>query len=90
MDEDGTVTKADMFTKQTIKAKESIESVETAVEALNISINEFNGVNIPFMLSIYEPDISGMKKRRQQRRMRKGGKPPGRRYQRRISYFLKS
>lgn len=62
VDEDGTVTKADMFTKQTIKAKESIESVETAVEALNISINEFNGVNIPFMLSIYEPDISGMKK----------------------------
>lgn len=62
VDADGTVTKADMFTKQTIKAKESIESVETAVEALNISINEFNGVNIPFMLSIYEPDISGMKK----------------------------
>ena len=62
VDEDGIVTKADMFTKQTIKAKESIESVETAVEALNISVNEFNGVNIPFMLSIYEPDISDMKK----------------------------
>lgn len=32
------------------------------MEALNISINEFNEVNIPFMLSIYEPDISDMKK----------------------------
>lgn len=62
VDEDGVVTKADMFTKQTIKAKDSIESVETAVEALNISVNEFNGVNIPFMLSIYEPDITDLKK----------------------------
>ena len=62
VDEDGIVTKADMFTKQTIKAKDNIERVETAVEALNISVNEFNVVNIPFMLSIYEPDISDMKK----------------------------
>ena len=32
--------------------------METAVEALNVSVNEFGTVNIPFMLSIYEPDIS--------------------------------
>ena len=35
----------------------SIDRVETAVEALNISINEYGEVNIPFMLSIYTPDI---------------------------------
>ena len=58
VDEDGRVSKADMFTKQTIKAKVVVDHVETAVEALNISINEFNGVNLPYMLSIYTPDIS--------------------------------
>ena len=56
--EDGVVKKADMFYKQTIKAKLRIDRVETAMEALNVSINEYGGVNIPFMLSIYEPDIS--------------------------------
>ncbi len=59
VDEDGNVEKAEMFTKQTIKAKQEITHVETAVEALNLSINEFNGVNLPYMLSVYEPDISG-------------------------------
>ena len=58
VDEEGKVTKADMFTKQTIRAKNPMHRVETAVEALNVSVSEFNGVNIPFMLSIYEPDIS--------------------------------
>ncbi|MHB8130777.1 MAG: helicase-related protein [Mobilitalea sp.] len=58
VNEDRIVTKADMFYKQTIKARVIIERVETAVEALNISINEFGGVNIPYMLSIYEPDIN--------------------------------
>lgn len=58
VDEDGKVEKAEMFTKQTIKAKQEITHVETAVEALNLSINEFNNVNLPFMLSVYEPDIS--------------------------------
>ena len=58
IDEDGNVKKASMFTKQTIKPDIRPESVATAVEALNISINEFGSVNIPFMLSIYEPDIS--------------------------------
>jgi len=58
VDEDGKVQKADMFYKQTIKAKVQIERVETAVEALNVSINEFGSVNLPYMLSIYAPDIS--------------------------------
>lgn len=35
--------------------KPVVENVETAVEALNLSVNEFGGVNIPYMLSIYEP-----------------------------------
>lgn len=46
-----------MFYKQTIKAKMVIDHVATAVEALNVSINEFGTVNIPYMLSIYEPDL---------------------------------
>ena len=58
IDEDGNVKKAGMFTKQTIKPDIRPETVNTAIEALNISINEFGSVNIPFMLSIYEPDIS--------------------------------
>ena len=58
IDEDGNVKKADMFYKQTIKAKVSIERVETAVEALNVSINEFGTVNLAYMQSIYHPDIS--------------------------------
>ncbi len=60
VDAEGNVTKADMFTKQTIKAKKEIKSIETAAEALGISINEFNDVNIPFMADIYKPDISGV------------------------------
>ena len=57
--EDGSVEKADMFYKQTIRPKTMPERVETAVEALNISVNEFGGVNLPFMLSLYEPDTKG-------------------------------
>ena len=60
VDEEGLVTKADMFTKQTIRAANKTERVETAVEALNLSVCEYNGVNIPYMLQVYEPDISGM------------------------------
>ena len=58
VNEDGEVKKADMFYKQTIKAKAVIDRVETAVEALNVSVSEFGYVNIPYMLSIYEPDIT--------------------------------
>lgn len=58
VNEDGQVKKADMFYKQTIKAKTVIDRVETAVEALNVSVNEFGYVNLAYMLSIYEPDIT--------------------------------
>lgn len=57
VDKDGKVKKADMFYKQTIRFKSMPDRVETAAEALNISVNEYGRVNIPFMLSIYEPDI---------------------------------
>ena len=57
VDEDGNVKKADMFHKQTIRAKNQVDRVETASEALNVSVSEFGTVNIPFMLSIYEPDV---------------------------------
>ena len=60
--EDGIVSKADMFTKQTIKAKSVVDRVETAVEALNVSVNEFGSVNLAYMLSIYEPDLAETKK----------------------------
>ncbi len=60
VDEDGKVKKADMFYKQTIKPKLIIERVETAVEALNISMNEYGTVNLPFMLSIYHPCITNI------------------------------
>ncbi|HKM34816.1 MAG TPA: helicase-related protein, partial [Lachnospiraceae bacterium] len=63
VNEDGEVKKADMFYKQTIKAKTVIERVETAVEALNVSVNEYGIVNNPYMLSIYDPDISAVKEK---------------------------
>lgn len=44
-----------------LNRKTVIDRVETAVEALNISVNEFGGVNLPYMLTIYEPDIEGMR-----------------------------
>ena len=58
VDEDGRVQKADVFYKQTIRAKNQVDRVETAVEALNVSVNEFGTINLSFMLSIYTPDIS--------------------------------
>ena len=63
VNEDGEVKKADMFYKQTIKARTMIERVETAVEALNVSVNEYGAVNIPYMMSIYEPDISTVREK---------------------------
>ena len=56
VDENGKVSKADMFYKQTIKAKSSVDRVETAMEALHLSINDYGFVNLPYMLSIYDAD----------------------------------
>ncbi len=57
VDGDGKVEKADMFRKQTIRPDITPDRVDTAAEALNVSVCEYGSVNIPFMLSIYEPDI---------------------------------
>ncbi|MBR4026431.1 MAG: DEAD/DEAH box helicase family protein, partial [Lachnospiraceae bacterium] len=57
-DEDGNVKKADMFYKQTIRPNKHTDHVETASEALHISIREFGFVNIPFMADIYQPNIN--------------------------------
>lgn len=58
VDGDGKVEKADMFHKQTIRPDITQDRVDTAAEALNVSVCEYGSINIPFMLSIYEPDIS--------------------------------
>lgn len=58
IDEDGLVRKAKMFTHQTIRPQQEILSVESAVEALQLSVSELGEVNLPFMLSVYEPDLS--------------------------------
>lgn len=53
LDEDGNLErKADMFTKRTIKAREEITHVDTALEALAVSIGEKTGVDIPFMAQL--------------------------------------
>lgn len=50
LDEDGKLQrKADMFTKRTIKQRTQVTSVDTASEALTVSIGEKATVDMPFM-----------------------------------------
>ena len=50
LDEDGNLErKADMFTKRTIKQHKAVTSVDTASEALLVSIGERAKVDLPFM-----------------------------------------
>ena len=50
LDEDGKLErKADMFTKRTIKQHKAVTSVDTASEALVVSIGERAKVDLPFM-----------------------------------------
>lgn len=51
-DSKGNISKAKIFTEQTINPKKEIEHVETGMEALNISINEFGSVNLPYMMQL--------------------------------------
>lgn len=53
IDEDKNVHKADMFYKRTIRPRDIITQVENAYEALQISLSEYNAINIPYMLSLY-------------------------------------
>ena len=53
LDEEGNfVRKADMFNKRTIKQKVSVTSVDTASEALSVSLAEHTKVDIPFMAEL--------------------------------------
>ena len=54
VDEDKNVHKADMFFKRTIRPKDIVDKVENAFEALQISLSEYNRVDIPYMLSLYQ------------------------------------
>ena len=50
LDEDGKLErKADMFTKRTIKPHEAVAAVDTAAEALAVSISEKARVDMPYM-----------------------------------------
>ena len=50
MDEEGNLlSKADMFTKRTIRPDRSVTSVDTPVEALAVSIGEQGRIDLPFM-----------------------------------------
>lgn len=55
--EDKTIVKADMFTKQTIRPIEKITEVDTALEALTVSLNEKGKVDLPFMKTLYNSSI---------------------------------
>ena len=53
LDENGALErKADFFTKRTIKQSHSVDHVDTAVEALGVSIGERACVDLPFMASL--------------------------------------
>ena len=53
LDEEGNLErKADIFTKRTIRKAEPVTSVDTASEALAVSIGEHAGVDLPFMAQL--------------------------------------
>lgn len=54
LDEDGTARKADMFIRQTIRPRIEITEVDTAMEALAVSLNEKGRIDLRFMTSIYD------------------------------------
>lgn len=50
LNEDGTLkSKADMFTRRTIRPEKTVTSVETPAEALEVSIGEKGGVDLDYM-----------------------------------------
>lgn len=50
---DDVITKADIFTKRTIKPYKKPDTAETAQDALVYSLNEYGSVDIPYMLELY-------------------------------------
>lgn len=55
--EDKTVEKADFFFKRTVRQQRELTSVDTAIEALAISLNEKGEVDLNFMLDLYETNL---------------------------------
>ena len=61
LDENGNLArKADMFTKRTIRPKEKITEVDSAIDALLVSISEKARVDIPFMKELCKMDENKM------------------------------
>ena len=61
-DEEGHVIgKADMFSKRTIKKAEVITNVDTAAEALAVSLSEKAEVDLPYMAALTGKDIEWIK-----------------------------
>lgn len=58
VDEEGNVTKADMFYKQTVAAKPVIRKSKNALEVLSISVNEKGCVDLPYMLDLFICDTA--------------------------------
>ncbi|HFU5894971.1 TPA: helicase, partial [Enterococcus faecium] len=54
--EDGTVQKDDIFFRATIRQVEEVTQVETAQEALKLSVNRQMKVDLDYMVSIYPKD----------------------------------
>jgi N12 class adenine-specific DNA methylase len=53
LDDEGNLErKADMFSKRTIKKAEVVESVDTASEALAVSLGEKAGIDLPYMMQL--------------------------------------
>lgn len=66
LDEKGELKrKADIFTKRTIRRAEPVTSVDTASEALAVSIGEKAKVDIPYMM-----ELTGKRRKRSQRSLR--------------------
>lgn len=55
-DEDQFKEKSDIFTKRTITKAKVVEHVDTALEALVLSVSEKGGVNLPYMESLTDKD----------------------------------
>lgn len=55
--DDKSIEKADFFFKRTIRQQRELKAVDTAIEALTISLNEKGKLDLPFMLELYETDL---------------------------------
>ena len=64
VDEEGNVSKADMFYKQTVAAKPVIRKSKDALEVLSISVNERGCVDLPYMMDLFicDDDNEAIKK----------------------------